>query len=972
MQRMMAPSYRKLLVIGGFLFVTSPGAFADFISGQVVDVNGIGVQGVDIDVENLGSGGDPDIFNDGTDANGFFLTTIPAGIYRVSFKPPPPPTTTHLTATVDDVIVIGTTNMGVISLPPGVGITGRCLDTLGFPVGNVNLDVFDLLIGEQLILKGGSSDLFGNFGVAVPANDIYLDFDPKAVPGRNLVPIRMSLSPTMDMDLGNIVLTDGVILSGTLHDSLALPVVGVDLDVFDSATGTKIFTPHDNSNLMGMFSIVLNPGLYDIEICPAFVTRLVARDQEGFPILVDTNAGILILENGAVLSGTVRDVTGTPVPGMDVDVARSLTQASVVTCNDDTDALGAYALIVPFDTLDIGFAPPGRHMSSAEDLHAGVVITGDTTLDGTIPAPLAAPQGSPRAGLAPLRVSFTDLSTGAVTSWFWNFGDSSTSSLRNPQHIYTLPGIYDVALTVGGIGGNSTRTELAYVDVQPPPPAASFTAVPLSGQVPLSVAFSDLSTGAVTAWAWDFGDLTASTQQSPLHTYAIPGVFSVTLTAMGPTGNSTHTELNYVTAAEPAPVADFVGSPLSGAIPLTVNFTDLSTGPVSSRLWNFGDSTTSTLQNPFHAYTAAGTYAVAMTATGPGGMHTTTKLDYVTAGDPAPVADFVGSPLSGTIPLTVNFTDLSTGPVSSRLWDFGDSTTSTLQNPFHAYTAAGTYTVAMTAMGPGGSDTSTKLNYIAASEVAPVADFVGMPREGVTPLTVSFLDLSTGPATSWSWDFGDLGASTQRNPIHTYTTLGVYTVSLTASGPGGTSTSTELDYVAVSRPRLFRGVPPSGVVSRPAPTAPRPPACPPVAATLFSYNGTGINLDSLATGPLIIGSPWALTMTPQATRGAGSWIVLVRSTPTSVILDWGTFFLLPPAGLSELLVGAGFLANISTTTPHAGFGTPVSTTVSIPPLCSLVGSPWHAQALVLGDLPSGAGLLDPRWSSAMGGTIGTN
>ncbi|MFN0059932.1 MAG: S8 family serine peptidase [Planctomycetota bacterium] len=82
---------------------------------------------------------------------------------------------------------------------------------------------------------------------------------------------------------------------------------------------------------------------------------------------------------------------------------------------------------------------------------------------------------------------------------------------------------------------------------------------------------------------------------------------------------------------------------------------------------------------------------------------------------PAPVANFVGAPTSGNAPLVVNFTSTSTGTISSYAWNFGDSGTSTLQNPSHTYTAAGTYTVTLTVTGPGGSDAETKSGYIVVS-----------------------------------------------------------------------------------------------------------------------------------------------------------------------------------------------------------------------------------------------------------------
>jgi PKD repeat protein len=82
----------------------------------------------------------------------------------------------------------------------------------------------------------------------------------------------------------------------------------------------------------------------------------------------------------------------------------------------------------------------------------------------------------------------------------------------------------------------------------------------------------------------------------------------------------------------------------------------------------------------------------------------------------------------------------------------------------------------------------------------PVADFVGDPTSGTAPLTVSFTDLSINSPTSWSWDFGDMGTSTEQNPTYTYTAVGTYTVSLTASNAFGTDTETKVDYIAVTEP----------------------------------------------------------------------------------------------------------------------------------------------------------------------------
>jgi PKD repeat protein len=151
-------------------------------------------------------------------------------------------------------------------------------------------------------------------------------------------------------------------------------------------------------------------------------------------------------------------------------------------------------------------------------------------------------------------------------------------------------------------------------------------------------------------------------------------------------------------------------------------------------------------------------------------------------------------------PLTVQFTDASTGVITGRSWDFGDGQSSTQTNPSHIYANAGTYTVSLTVTGPGGSNTKMRSNYITVTEPAPAADFTGAPTSGVKPLTVQFTDASTGVITGRSWDFGDGQNSTQTNPSHLYANAGTYTVSLTLTGPGGGSIKSRPNYITVMPP----------------------------------------------------------------------------------------------------------------------------------------------------------------------------
>jgi PKD repeat protein len=185
-----------------------------------------------------------------------------------------------------------------------------------------------------------------------------------------------------------------------------------------------------------------------------------------------------------------------------------------------------------------------------------------------------------------------------------------------------------------------------------------------------------------------------------------------------------------------APTASFSADPVSGLIPLNVQFTDLSTGDgITNWAWDFDSDGTvdSTAQNPTWNYTNAGTYTVSLTVTNAGGSNTKTKNNYITANEATvPTANFSADPVSGYIPLNVQFTDLSTGDeITSWAWDFDSDGTvdSTAQNPTWNYTNAGTYTVSLTVTNAGGSNTKTKNNYITVNEAVTESEWTQFHKD---------------------------------------------------------------------------------------------------------------------------------------------------------------------------------------------------------------------------------------------------
>ena len=192
-----------------------------------------------------------------------------------------------------------------------------------------------------------------------------------------------------------------------------------------------------------------------------------------------------------------------------------------------------------------------------------------------------------------------------------------------------------------------------------------------------------------------------------------------------------------------APAADFYTSTPSGTIPLRVSFFDRSEGTLPlSYLWDFGDGSTSRDQNPTHTYGAPGRYTVTLRVKNAFGEDTKVLPGFIAVGYP-PVVDFSVSVPKGNVPLVVSFTDWTNGTPDSWNWDFGDGTTSREQNPTHAYTQAGIFSVTLFSGNKFGTGQITKSGMINTG-VVPETEFAAETRQGDPPLTVRFHDFTTG------------------------------------------------------------------------------------------------------------------------------------------------------------------------------------------------------------------------------------
>jgi len=412
----------------------------------------------------------------------------------------------------------------------------------------------------------------------------------------------------------------------------------------------------------------------------------------------------------------------------------------------------------------------------------------------------------PLEGEPPLEVQFNDDSipgSGEIISWYWEFGDDSTSTDENPTHEYTEEDHYDVTLYItdsNNLEDSITKEDFIFVRYKP---IAKFSAVDTIGVKPLIVNFTDESyhpgNAEIDEWYWDFGDSETTTYTTFIntitHTYQDSGHYTVSLKVTDTNNVSdTITKNNYIEVWEP-PIAGFSAvPPLEGEPTLEVKFNDESikgSGTINRWKWHFGDGDSSSVQNPTHEYTDEGHYDVTLIITDSNGLIDSKFIEDFIFVRYKPIAKFSAVDTIGVKPLIVNFTDESYHPGNAEIdewhWDFGDGEdttyTSFINTITHTYPDSGHYTVSLKVTDTNNvSDTTIEQNMIEVWE-PPVADYTYSPDSGPPPLTVYFEDNSqqgSGEIVFWHWKFGDdiEDPGQHQDVTHTYHNPGCYYVTL--------------------------------------------------------------------------------------------------------------------------------------------------------------------------------------------------
>jgi hypothetical protein len=366
------------LSLAALLLAAAP-ASADLLSGRVLDSAGLPLAACNLDVIDVVTGNDMALAGDTTDAAGLFSIDVPTGLYLVHVTPPPG--SLHLVGEVDGVAVVGPTAMGDIQLVPGALLSGTILLPGGLPAVGANLDI-ELANGDEYFPAGDTTDDTGLFSMVVPLGELALQVRPETLTATLLAPVEQELVMAASQDVGTIQLVEGFWTSVTVQTQTGAPVFGADLDAFDAVTGTKLFTPGDNTNTLGFADVVLPAGSYFVEVQPRFVDRLAATTLGPVSVAATTSLGTIQVEPGFVVTGTVTDAGGQVMAEVDVDafLAGTLTEQTLFA--DNSNASGIYAVILPAGTFDLVFTPdpllsPGLGSATV----TAVSVSGDLVVD---------------------------------------------------------------------------------------------------------------------------------------------------------------------------------------------------------------------------------------------------------------------------------------------------------------------------------------------------------------------------------------------------------------------------------------------------------------------------------------------------------------------------------------------------------------------------------------------------------------
>lgn len=358
-----------------------------------------------------------------------------------------------------------------------------------------------------------------------------------------------------------------------------------------------------------------------------------------------------------------------------------------------------------------------------------------------------------------------------------------------PPVTYSSPGTYIISLTATDTLTGYSNSFCQTIIVNLAAPSTGFIIPPVCSTLP--VVFQDTTTDStvVTAWWWNFGDGGTSSTKNTTHVYLADGTYIVThvVALNGCTDTVFHTVV-----FKDEPIASFTVSHTCNG-DSTVFLNQSTCYDNMTFLWDFGDFTTSTFQNPMHLYGSTGTYNVTLTVTSDSGCINSITIPVTISAPSNSVISFTPTTICGNAP--VNFTDTYSNAPSSYLWSFGDLTTSVLSSPSHSYSSPGTYNIQLIAT-TGTSCIDTAYDSVVVGPGPTVSFTWDSVCVGSTMQLIDVSSTLSDTIIGYKWIFPDSTISLAKDTNHIFTICGSnIVVHIDSTNQGCIGIDTQLVYV---------------------------------------------------------------------------------------------------------------------------------------------------------------------------------
>lgn len=377
------------------------------------------------------------------------------------------------------------------------------------------------------------------------------------------------------------------------------------------------------------------------------------------------------------------------------------------------------------------------------------------------------------------KIHFTNLSTGTVTKWNWEFNNSDVLYDKDPIYTFRDTGYVPVQLAAknGGCADTARKEKLIYLKPSVAKPKYTSNCSDAS-----TLFFKSFSLGA-DKWVWNFGDGSTSTELDPVHTYSQPGTYSMYLETWNNATGCSYLQTLPVKIAKPN--ITFYASDTVICKKSTINFTaDIDTAVTGQLVWEFGDGTKeiSRMGLISHTYNRTGTFDVLLVAVNEGGCNDTIlKPAYIRVNGPVAKAKAVVAEVCFDKPVLFEENSVTddVNAIRKWVWNFGDGIVDTMTAPpfQHAYAKRGSYSISLKITDASGCSDSVKLAK-PVTIIRPEAYILLYDTLTCTNKPASMIAPYSAPGITYLWDFGDGGTGAAQLVSHKYAAEGLYSVKL--------------------------------------------------------------------------------------------------------------------------------------------------------------------------------------------------